>query len=277
MKKYGMVIDVAKCTGCYNCFLACKDENCNQAHEGYTAAQPLTGQFWMNHREVERGQFPKVKISNIPFTCSHCDNPGCMNQAQDGAVYKREDGIVIIDPVKSKGQKAIVNTCPYRVIYWNEELQIPQKCDMCAHLLDKGYKEPRCVELCPTDALVFGDLNDPESEISKLVAEKKPYSAHPEYELEERVLYLNLPKNFVTATVIYKDTDQCAEGAKVTLKAEGLELTTTTDNYGDFWFEGIDNRTVCNVKIELEGYKTREIDVRVLKSLNLGDIFMEKK
>ena len=276
MKKYGMVIDVAKCTGCYNCFIACKDENCEEAHEGYTAAQPLTGQFWMNHKEIERGQYPKVKISNVPFTCNQCDNPGCMLKAQDGAVYKREDGIVIIDPVKAKGQKDIVSTCPYRVIYWNEALQLPQKCDMCAHLLDKGYKEPRCVEMCPTSALVFGDLNDPESEISKLVAEKKPYSLHPEYNLGESVLYLNYPKNFLTGTVVAADTDQCAEGAKVTLVADGKEFKAVADNYGDFWFEDIENRTQCTVTIELEGYKTVTIEKKVLKSLNLGDIFMEK-
>ena len=117
MKKYGIVIDVAKCTGCYNCFLACKDENCNEAHEGYTAAQPMTGQRWMDVTEVERGTYPKVKLNHIPKMCKNCDNPACANKATDGAVYKRPDGIVIIDPEKAKGQKEIVTSCPYRVIF----------------------------------------------------------------------------------------------------------------------------------------------------------------
>ena len=193
-KKYGMVIDVAKCTGCCNCFLACKDENCNEPHEGYTAAQPMTGQKWLDVKEVERGAFPKVNIRSIPITCMHCDNPGCFKQAQNGAVYKRPDGIVIIDPEKAKGQKDIVNTCPYRRIFWNEALQLPQKCDLCAHLLDKGYAMPRCAELCPTGAITFGDLNDPESEVSRLM-EQNPQPIMPQFGLKERVLYLNYPKN----------------------------------------------------------------------------------
>ncbi len=277
MKKYGIVIDVAKCTGCYNCFLACKDENCNEAHEGYTAAQPMTGQRWMDITEVERGTYPKVKLNHIPKMCKHCDNPACANKATDGAVYKRPDGVVIIDPEKAKGQKEIVTSCPYRVIYWNEALQLPQKCDMCAHLLDRGYSEPRCVELCPTGALLFGDMNDPESEIAKVIAEQKPYPAHPEFGLHENVLYLNIPRKFVTGTVIYKESDQCFKGAKVTLTGEGVKMHAETDIFGDFWFEGLKNNTPYTVTIEAEGYQTITLKTRTLKDINLGEIFMEKK
>ena len=114
----------------------------------------MTGQYWMNIVEKERGTFPKVKLSCIPFTCMHCSNAPCMKAAKDGAIYRREDGIVIIDPEKAVGQKQIVDACPYRVIYWNEEKNLPQKCTMCAHLLDQGWKTPRCVEMCPEkDAL----------------------------------------------------------------------------------------------------------------------------
>lgn len=275
MEKYGMVINVAKCTGCCNCFISCKDENCNEAHEGYTAAQPMTGQKWMDVTEIERGTFPKVKLSCIPTPCMHCDNPGCMKQAQNGAVYKRPDGIVIIDPEKSKGQKDIVNTCPYRRIFWNEELQIPQKCDLCAHLLDRGYKMPRCVEMCPTGALEFGDFNDPESEVSKLLAQN-PSPIHPEYELRERVVYLNYPKSFITATIVYKETDMCVEGAKVTLDGEDVHMETLTDNFGDFYFDGLDSMKNFKLKIEHEGYKTVEMEARTYTSVNLGDVFLEK-
>ena len=275
-KRYGIVVDVAKCTGCYNCVLACKDENCEEAHPGYTAAQPMTGQFWMNVTEVERGAFPKVKLAHVPKTCGHCNNPACMSQAENGAVYKREDGIVIIDPEKAKGQKAIVNTCPHRVIYWNEALQLPQKCDMCAHLLDRGFAEPRCVEMCPTGALTFGDLNDPESEVAKLVAEKGPTSLRPEYGLKENVLYLNVPKKFVTGTVIDKETDQCAKDVKVTLKADGVEKTVVTDTFGDFWFDGLDAKVNFTVEIEGAGYKKVTLPANTLKDVDLGEIFLEK-
>lgn len=274
-KKLGMIIDVAKCTGCCNCFFACKDENCNEAHEGYTAAQPLTGQKWLDVKEIERGSFPLVNIRSIPMTCAHCDNPGCFKQAKDGAVYKREDGIVIIDPVKAKGQKDIVNTCPYRKIYWNEALQLPQKCDMCAHLLDKGYAKPRCAEMCPTGALLFGDFNAPEGEFAEALA-KGPKPMMEKFNLGDNVLYLNYPKNFVAGTVIYGDTDQCCEGAKVTIKGCGVDRETTTSNYGDFWFEDLDTNVALTVTIEKEGYKPVTMETKTIKSINLGEIFLEK-
>jgi Fe-S-cluster-containing dehydrogenase component len=275
-KKYGMVIDVAKCTGCYACFLACKDENAGEEHAGYTAAQPMTGQHWMNMVEVERGTFPKVKLNHIPVTCNQCDNPACLNAAQNGAVYRRDDGIVMIDPVKSVGQKQIVNSCPYRVIFWNEEKKVPQKCDMCAHLLDQGFKRPRCVEMCPTGCLTFGDLNDPNSEVSKLVAGKKPYARHPEFELGDKVLYLNVPRKFVAGTVVFKETDQCAANVTVTLKGKDVEKSYVTDEFGDFWFEELKSKENYTVEIAHAGHKPIRLDVRTYSDVNVGDLLLEK-
>jgi Fe-S-cluster-containing dehydrogenase component len=276
MKKLGMVLDVAKCTGCYACFLACKDENCGEEFPGYTAGQPMTGQNWINLVEVERGTYPKVRLSHIPVTCAQCESPACMKLAEDGAVYQREDGIVMIDPDKSVGQKQIVTSCPYRAIFWNEEKNVPQKCDMCAHLLDNGYKRPRCVEMCPTGCLAFGDLNDPNSEVSRLVAAQNPYAMHPEYGLGDKVLYLNVPKKFVAGTVVLKDSDQCAKDVAVTLKGDGLEMSYTTDVFGDFWFEGLGGNKAYTVEIAAPGYKKISLDVRTHSDVNVGDLFLEK-
>lgn len=276
MKKYGIVIDVAKCTGCYACFLACKDENCGEDFPGYTVAQPMTGQQWINLVEVERGTFPKVKLNHIPKTCGQCDNPSCMKQSENGAVYKREDGIVMIDPIKAVGQKQIVNTCPKRVVFWNEERNVPQKCDMCAHLLDNGFSRPRCVEMCPTGCLTFGDLNDPDSEISKLVAEKKPYEMHPEFGLDEKVIYLNVPRKFVAGTVVFKETDQCASGITVTLKGEDVKQSCVTDAFGDFWFEGLKTNEPFTVDISAAGYKSISMKTRTYSDVNIGELFLEK-
>jgi len=189
MAKYGMVIDITRCTGCYNCFLTCRDEFCGNDYPGYSAAQPLAGQNWMRVIETERGKYPRVKVAYTPLTCMQCEDAPCIKAARDNAVYRRPDGIVIIDPVKARGQKQIVSACPYRLIEWNEEKQLPQKCIFCAHMLDKGEKEPRCVESCPTGALVFGDMDDPDSAISRLLAAGNTESLHPEYELEEKVSY----------------------------------------------------------------------------------------
>jgi Fe-S-cluster-containing dehydrogenase component len=183
MTRYGMVIDITKCTGCYNCFLTCRDEFAGNAYPGYAEAQPMSGQNWMRLIEKERGQYPKVKVAYTPVTCMQCEDANCIKMAQNKAVYRRPDGIVMIDPEKAKGQKQIVSACPYRAIEWNEEKQVPQKCIMCAHLLDKGEKVPRCVENCPTGALVFGDLDDSSSEAAKLIASGKTELLHPEYGL----------------------------------------------------------------------------------------------
>jgi len=199
-----------------------------------------------------------------------------MQLAENDAVYKRDDGIVVIDPVKAVGQKQIVGTCPHRMIFWNEEKQLPQKCDLCAHFLDQGFTKPRCVEMCPTGALIFGDLSDPQSEISKLVAEKKPVPVQSGFDLDESVLYVNIPKKFVTGTVIYSDTDQCAKGATVTLNGDSISLSAETDAFGDFWFDGLESRKDFTLEIKAKGYRTISLAARTLSDVNLGNIALEK-
>jgi Fe-S-cluster-containing dehydrogenase component len=276
MARYGIVVDITKCNGCYNCFLACRDEYCGNDFPPYSLSQPMTGHFWMRLNEKERGKFPKVKVAYTAVPCMHCDQPACVKLAQDGAIYKRKDGIVIIDPVKSKGQKNLLSSCPYRVIYWNEEKQIPQKCTMCAHLLDQGWKEPRCVEACPTGALIFGDLDNPSSEISKLIASGNTEILHPEFGMQDKVRYIALPKRFIAGAVVFKDSDECAEGVEVTLTGEGEKKVVETDNYGDFEFEGLPADKGYSVKIESSGYKSQSFEVKTNVDIYLGDIFLAK-
>jgi Fe-S-cluster-containing dehydrogenase component len=284
MARYGMLVDVTKCNGCYNCFLACKDEYCEIGHPGYSAPQPMTGQAWMRIVNTERGRFPKVKVDYTAIPCMHCDSPACVTAAPDGAIYKRKDGIVLIDPKKAKGKKDLVTSCPYRVIYWNEEEQVPQKCTLCAHLLDDGWKEPRCVEACPTGALLFGDLDDPKSAVAKaLTAAKGTVEAlHPEYKLDEKVRYVGLPKAFVAGAVVLGDKDECAVGVTVTLEgaaggpAAGAKKTTETDAFGDFEFEDLPANTPYRVKIAAPGYRAQELEVRTGASVYLGDIVLTK-
>jgi Fe-S-cluster-containing dehydrogenase component len=268
-----MVVDVTKCDGCYNCFIACKDEYAEQAKPGYSAAQPMTGQDWMKIIGKERGQFPKVKQDYIAVPCMQCENPTCMGGSA-GAVYKRADGIVMIDPKKATGQKDLVTRCPYRRIYWNEQENVAQKCTFCAHLLDAGWKEPRCVEACPTGALLFGDLDDPESAVSK--AMKVAEAMHPEYKLGEKVKFIGLPKNFVAGTVVFGDTDESGKGATVTLTGEDGAKTVEADAFGDFEFEGLPDGKVYKVTVSAPGYKSEECEVKTYKSLYLGEIVLTK-
>jgi Fe-S-cluster-containing dehydrogenase component len=271
-----MVIDSKKCVGCYNCFLTCRDEFAGNEYPGYSAAQPMSGGNWAKVIEIERGQYPKVKVNHISINCMQCDNPSCMKAASNGAVYKRPDGIVMIDPEKAKGQKDIVNACPYREIEWNEEKQLAQKCIFCAHLLDKGDEEPRCVESCPTGARMFGDLDDPKSEISKLVKSGATVAMHPEYGLKEKVTYMNLPKKFVAGTVILGDKDEVAVGAEVTLSGDGKAQKANTNGFGDFEFEGLAANAEYTVKIEAKGYKAASVVAKTTKDVYLGEIVLSK-
>lgn len=272
MARYGMLVDVSKCIGCYNCVLACKDEHCGNEYEGYTAPQPEMDHFWVKIIERERGRFPKVKVAFIPVLCMHCENAPCLNAVNDGAVYRRPDGIIIIDPEKAVGKREILTSCPYRVVYWNTERNLPQKCTFCAHLLDQGFREPRCVEVCPTDALIFGDIDDPNSKVSQLLALNQHELLHPEFDLKEKVVYLNLPKRFIAGTVVYADTKECAEGILVTLNDGNKRRTTKTNAFGDFEFEGLKENTDYTLTVEASGYKSRTFTVKTKTDVYLGRI-----
>ena len=147
-----MIVDVEKCVGCFNCMLACKDEHVGNRWMPYTDEQRKHGDKWINPTSYERGKAPYTEFCFVTRTCYQCDNPACMEKFPD-EIYKREDGIVIIDPQKAKGKKEIVGACPYGQIHWNEERNLPQKCTGCAHLIDEGWERPRCVQACPLRAI----------------------------------------------------------------------------------------------------------------------------
>jgi Fe-S-cluster-containing dehydrogenase component len=276
MSRLSILIDVTKCTGCYNCFLACRDEHYGNDYPGYAAAQPLNDHFWMQIKEIERGRYPKPKLDYIPTPCQHCKAAPCISASENGAVYRREDGIVIIDPQKARGQKGIVSACPYRVIFWNPEKEVAQKCTLCAHRLDEGEKQPRCVESCPTGALVFGDLDDPASEIAKVSAASQTESFHPEFKTAPSVRYIGLPKRFIAGEVVLKGREgECAQGVHVTLAGGGKQLKTASNEYGDFEFEGLDKNTTYRISVEKAGYEGKDIEVITLTDINLGEIELE--
>ena len=260
------VVDMAKCNGCYNCQIVCKDEHVENDWSPYAKPQPEIGHFWMKIQEETQGSVPKVKVAYTPTPCMHCDNAKCI-EAGEGAVYKRDDGLVIIDPEKAKGNRKLVESCPYGSIYWNEDLELAQKCTGCAHLVDEG-KPPRCVEACCTDALLFGE----EEDFKDLIAQAEVLQ--PESGGKPRVYYLNLPKNFISGEVWDPSTDEDLENATVTLtdKTSGQTTTTETDDFGDFWFKKLSSGTY-SLKIEKEGYYPYQVeDFKVNKSINLGDI-----
>ena len=216
MVRYGMLVEADKCIGCDICLKACKDEYVGNDYLPNSAAAPETsygyggnetygwpdtpstltpwvahGHLWMNVLEQISGKYPNVSMRYVPLPCVHCDDAPCAKAATNNAIYTRDDGIVIIDPEKSNNQKQIVDSCPYGVIYWNTSKMIPQKCTFCAHLAGTG-KQPRCVEACPLTVLTFGDISDPNSDISKKIASTQAKPLHPEYATKPKVYYAGL-------------------------------------------------------------------------------------
>jgi len=280
MNKWNLIIDIAKCHDCNNCFLACKDEYVDNDFPPYSSAQPRHGHRWVDILRQERGQYPQVDVSYLPILCMHCDSAACVGEPGDEAVYKRDDGIVIIDPVRAKGRKDILDSCPYGVIWWNEQQELPQKCTLCVHLLEDGWQAPRCVQACPTGALRIMHVGD--SEMGRVVEAEKLEVYKPRYQTEPRVYYANLYRYtgcFIAGSVALKDVDECAEGAQITLKrlTGGITHSAETNNYGDFKIDDLERDSgEYSLNIAYPGYQPQELNVILKESINVGVLRLQE-
>ena len=252
-RKWNMIVDISRCMNCRNCFLATKDEHIGNEFPGYAASQPPNGHSWVDIRRKERGSYPIVEANFMPVMCNHCDDAPCMKAAKDGAISKRADGIVIIDPEKSKGQKAIVDACPYGAVYWNDEKQIPQAWIFDAHLLDDGWTQTRAEQSCPTSVLRSVKVED--QEMQRIKEQEGLEVLQPELGTKPRVYYKNLhlmAQCFVGGSVAanVEGVEECAEGAEVILKQNGREIArATTDIFGEFKIDKLEKNSG---KYELE-------------------------
>jgi hypothetical protein len=179
----------------------------------------------------------------VPVMCNHCDDAPCIKAAGDGSIRKREDGIVIIDPVKAKGRRDLVDACPYGTIVWNEEQQLPQNWFFDAHLLDAGAAAPRCVGVCPTE--VFQAVKTSDADMAERAARENLRVLEPELGTRPRVWYKNLARAdhcFIGGTVSRASDGvrDCVAGAAVELyQNDSLMMSSTTDAFGDFRFDGL--------------------------------------
>ena len=276
MKKWHLIIDVARCHDCNDCFLADKDEFVDNDFRPYSAAQPWHGHRWMNIKRKERGQYPIVQTAYLPMPCMHCDEAPCLTA--DGAVYKRDDGLVIIDPLKAAGRREIVTSCPYNAIYWNDEKQLAQKCTGCAHLLDDGWTETRCSQVCPTDAIKLVMAEDAEMEQRVAAEGLEPY--RDGLGTKPRAYYKNLYRwqmAFIAASLVFKDTDECAEGAKAIVELDGAVVGEAfSDNFGEVLVDRLEPGREYGVTITAAGYLPAVMTARLDKSLNLGTVMLDK-
>ena len=264
-------IDLSYCNGCGNCQLACKDEYVENEWMPYSMPQPETGQFWIRLTQKTCGSAPKVRIDYMPVMCGHCDNAPCIDASENGAVYRRDDGIVIIDPERAKGQRQIADACPYHAVFWNEELDIPQKCTGCAHLLDNGYKLPRCVEACPTEAFRYGTEEELKDEITGADL------LMPETGCRPNIYYRNIPGQFIAGLVYDPVKKEVVIGAKCRLVYGARVYETFTDDLGDFWFRDLAVGRY-DLYIEAPGFRQKVYEgLRTDDCINLGDIALEQR
>ena len=274
MGKKSFLIDVNKCSGCSLCIIACKDEHVGNSYAPWTAPQPDTGHFWVNLLPVERGVRPRVRMSYLPVLCQHCENAPCMTACLDGAIKRRDDGLVWIDPAMCNGCGRCQEACPYDVIYKNEELGIAQKCTGCAHRVDEGLL-PRCAEVCPHDAVVFGEVTDG---VFKQDGGEPLEIYHPEYEAAPRVYWKGLPKPWIAGVVIDEARDEVIADVAVTAVdlADNGTVTVQSDGFGDFWIKGLTKDRTYSVEIRKDGYENFRAEVTTEGDQDLGTVCLRK-
>ena len=266
MEKWNLVVDVALCNNCANCALAALDEHVGNDFPGYAAAQPKDAKPLIDMRRNMRGDGEHIDVSYMPTMCNHCDKPRCAEGA-DGAVVKRADGIVLIDPVKAKGRRDLVDKCPHGAIQWNEERQLPQIWIFDAHLLDAGWTAPRCQQACPTGAYRALKLSD--ERMQALAREEGLKVSRPEFGTAPRVYYKNLHRmnrRFVAGSVFKVDggTPDCLQGCNVTLLRDGVQAgQTVTDWFGDFKIDGLPDESLSYTLVfEHPGHETVRMTVQ---------------
>ena len=178
-KQYAMLIDTRKCIGCHTCSVACKAE--------FDVPLGVT-RSWVEY--TEKGNYPNVSRNFLPRLCNHCRHPQCVDVCPTGATYKREqDGIVVVDSGQCIGCKYCIQACPYDARFLNPVTGFADKCDFCIHRVSKGL-EPSCVNSCIGGARIFGDISDPESEISRQVATNPVTVLRPGKGTEPQVYYI---------------------------------------------------------------------------------------
>ena len=199
-EQLALVIDLNVCVGCHACVTSCKEWNTSGSagplvDENAYGADP-TGTFFNRVQTYEAGTFPNSETIHFPKSCLHCEEPPCVPVCPTGASYKRaEDGIVLVDYDKCIGCKYCAWACPYGAREIDEERQVMTKCTLCvdriySDSLDPRDRQPACVNACPTGARLFGDVKDPESEVSKAIRERGGYSLMPEWDTRPANQYL---------------------------------------------------------------------------------------
>ena len=178
MPTFGFLIDNRKCIGCHACTVACKSEH----------QVPLgVDRTWVKY--VEKGTFPHNRRLFTVMRCNHCDRAPCVSICPVTCLYRRDDGVVDFNPQRCIGCKACMQACPYDALHIEPDSQTAAKCNFCTHRLEAGL-QPSCVVVCPEQAIVSGDLDDPDSELSRLVKRNPVQVRKPEKGTRPKLFYI---------------------------------------------------------------------------------------
>lgn len=205
-KHFVMVLDLRKCIGCQACTSVCKVEN-EVPHDQYRTFVT----------ETEMGEFPDVRKGFLPQLCNHCNNPACVPVCPTGATFKREDGIVVVDNEICWGCGYCISACPYDKRYFNKRTKTADKCNFCAQRVDEGLM-PACVETCVGGARVFGDANDKNSEVHKLLSNFSTTVLKEAQGTNPQTFYINLDskiEELFSTTQSLDDIVKAEEGFKL--------------------------------------------------------------
>lgn len=186
--RYGFVLDQNRCIGCHACTVACKEEH----------LVPI-GVFRTWVKYVEKGEFPHTSRHFGVMRCNHCDTAPCIEICPTKALYRRTDGIVDFDNRRCIGCKGCMQACPYDALYIDPDSNTAAKCNFCAHRIEKCL-EPACVIVCPTQAIVAGDLDCPSSSVSRMVATEKVSVRKPHKGTNPKLFYLGVEGDILQPT-----------------------------------------------------------------------------
>ena len=188
--RYGFLIDQHRCIGCHACTVACKEEH-NVAIG--------VNRTWVKY--IEKGQYPNTRRHFAVLRCNHCDNAPCIAICPTVALYRRADGIVDFDNERCIGCKSCMQACPYDALYIDPDRNTAAKCNFDASRVERGYK-PACEVVCPTQAILSGDLDDPESDISRRIAFEKVSVRKPEKGTRPKLFYAGVEGDLLQPTMM---------------------------------------------------------------------------
>lgn len=166
-KQLGLVIDQERCIGCEACTVACIKEN-NPTAGPWIHVKTIGGE----QKDTPSGRYPNLQMDFLPHLCMHCIRPPCVEVCPTNALWKREDGVVVLDNEKCDDCQECIGACPYGSILYSPEKGLVEKCDLCDHRIDQGL-EPFCVVCCEGQAMYFGDLNDTTNHVYRLISSRK--------------------------------------------------------------------------------------------------------